>query len=139
MTEKEFQRQLRLQRANAIIGTISNCGRRFFRQSIDGRVSKFEIAENGRLYFRDKYSDRLLPCSHTKGKAWQCYFSEGGTLKWLVESLANYIKTGKTIAPIVFGPWSPMTCNGDPWGYGDDMERVRDHARRLRIVEETQP
>jgi len=139
MTEKEFQRQLRLQRANAIIGTISNCGRRFFRQSIDGRVSKFEIAENGRLYFRDKHSDRRLPCSHTKGRTWQRYFSEGGTLKSLIESLANYIKKDEPISPFFFGPWSPTTCNGDLWGYGDDMARVRDHAKRLGIVTEQQP
>ena len=136
MTEKEFQRQLRLQRANALIITISSCGRRFFRQSIDGRVSKFEIAENGRLYYRDKYSDRSLPCSHTKSKSWQRHFSEGGTLKSLIEALANYIKTGQPINPFFFGPWSPSTCNGDLWGYGDDMVKVREHAQRLGIVAE---
>lgn len=134
MTEKESQRQLRLQRANAIIVTISNCGRHFFRQSIDGRVSKFEIAENGRLYFRDKYSDHRLPCSHTKGRAWQQHFTEGGTLKSLIEAIANYIKTGETISLFFFGPWAATTCNGDLWGYGDDMELVREHAKRLGIV-----
>lgn len=124
----------RVERTNELLRLISVSGRRFFYHANSGRVSQFEIAENGRLYFRDKYSDRLLPCSHTKGKAWQRYFSEGGTLKSLVEALANYIKTGKTIAPLVFGPWSPTTCNGDLWGYGADMETVRQHALKLGII-----
>lgn len=134
MSEKEFQRQLRLQRVNALINAISSYGRRFFRQSIDGRVSKFEIAENGRLYFRDKYSDRLLPCSRMEGRTWQRYFTEGGSLKCLVEALSTYIKTGAPINPYFFGPWSPNICKGDLWGYGESMTIIRDHACRLGIT-----
>lgn len=132
MKDKKFQKLLRLQRANALLATISVCGRQFFRQGV--RISHFEIADNGRLYFRDKYSDRSLPCSHTKARAWQRHFSEGGTLKSLVESLAGYVRTGEPVNPFFFGPWSPSTCNGDLWGYGDDMAIVRGHAQRLGIV-----
>lgn len=132
MKDKKFHKLLRLQRANALIVTISSCGRRFFRHG--ERVSQFEITGSGHFYYRDKYSDRLLPCWRTKGPTWQRHFSEGGTLKSLVESLAVYIKSGEPVNPFFFGPWAPSTCDGDLWGYGEDMAIVRGHAQRLGIV-----
>lgn len=132
MTEKESQKQLRLQRANALIKTISEHGRRFFRQPMSERVSRFELA--GRLYFVDKVSDRRLPLSHTKSNQWSRYFSEGDTLKALVEALGLYIKTGQQINPHHLGPWPVAVCGGDLWGYGKSMQVIRDYAARLEII-----
>jgi hypothetical protein len=62
-------------------------------------------------------------------------FSEGGTLRSLVEQLRDYIRTGKQVHPQSFGPWPQWYCDGDLWGYGDDMQQVRDKAISLEISE----
>lgn len=57
-------------------------------------------------------------------------------MKRFVEYLADYIRTGKPITnQYVLGPWDEWMCNGDLWGYGDDMEKVRELAIDLGIYE----
>lgn len=129
-------KQERVDKANDLINTIASCGRGFFYSSGKNTISHFKINhQNGRLYFVDKYSDQCLPLSHTKSKRWHQYFTEGGTLKALVEYLADYITTGKTITnQYVLGPWEEWMCHGDLWGYGEDMEKVRQKATELGIT-----
>jgi len=125
----------RTENANRFIKAISNCGRRFFWSEEFERVSRFELAENGRLYFHDKYTGVRLPLSHKYGHKWQANFSDGGTLKNLVEHLADYIQTGKPISDCyALGPWADWVGNnGDPWGYGEDMKKIRRAASELGI------
>ena len=112
-------RKERVEKVNVLIETIASCGRHFF--SMTGmaceRPSHFEIDEmNGRLYFWDKRTYEKLPLSHTKSKRWHVNFTEGGTLLYLVECLANYIQIGNPIDVGHFGPWPESCCGGDSWG-----------------------
>lgn len=135
---KREQKQKRVEKANQFIQSIANCGCRFFWSKKFDRVSRFELAENGRLYFHDKYTGVRLPLSHMKSDRWQVKFSEGGTLKALVEYLAHYIRTGKPITnQYVLGPWEEWMCRGDLWGYAEDMENVRQSALKLGIYKAT--
>ena len=62
-------------------------------------------------------------------------FSEGGTLRQLVERLSEFIMWDRPIPAHILGPWPDWVCGGDPWGYGDDMDAVRAVARALGLVE----
>lgn len=126
----------RLLKANKLIATIATCGRLFFSSEKYQRISRFEIHDNGRLYYFDKHTAELLPLSHTKSHRWDTKFSDGGTLKALIEYMAHYIRTGRPITnQYVFGPWEEWMCNGDLWGYGDDMNIVRNKAMALGIFQ----
>lgn len=114
---------------NALLVEIGACGRRFFARS--DRQARFELDPKGRIWFVDDYSNRPIYTHHTRD-SWRG-FSHGGTLRDLVIALRDFIRTGQ---PIVghFGPWPQSTCGGDLWGYGEDMQRVRDAADRLGIA-----
>lgn len=135
---KKEQKQKRVENANQFLQAIANCGRRFFWYSKENRVSRFELAENGRLYFWDDYTNARLPLSHPKSNQWHVKFSHGGTMKRLVELLADFIRNGKPFTnQYVLGPWEDWMCRGDLWGYGDDMEKVRQSALKLGIYKAT--
>lgn len=110
----------RINEANKVIAIIASFGRKFF--ASNGRIARFEADWQGRVKFRDAYSDRLVslhPRSRMKG------FSNGGTLEALVKALYGFIRTGVPIRSTWFGPWPPNVCGGDLWAYGKDMAKVR--------------
>ena len=87
MTKKD-----RLDAANTLLLTISNCGRRFFFDSRYNSVSQFKFGSNmgydhNRLYFHDKSSNKLLPCSHYTSNNWKVNFTQGGTLFAMIKDL----------------------------------------------------
>jgi len=110
--------------ANAFIRVIANCGRKFFAHS--GEVSRLVVDSRGRVWFFDAYSKRDIYVAyryHWRG------FTEGGTLRCLIERLRDFVRTGER-PRLALGPWPPEFCNGDLWGYGADMQLVRDAAER---------
>lgn len=112
----------RVASANAVLVSVSTYGRRFFHDKGSDRVSKFKL-HGGSLYLIDKYTE--MPTAMRKGASWR-RFSDGGTLRALVEALAGYIRTGKPISSRYFGPWPAHYCDGDLWGYGHlAMDAVR--------------
>lgn len=115
----------RLEHANAILLSMSRHGRRFFYSKDHDRVARFELDDQGRVRIRDEYTGRAVLL--VKDGRWRG-FNNGGTLRRLVEDLANYIRTGKTIRNH-FGPWPEWICGGDLWGYGDAAEKVRAEVR----------
>jgi hypothetical protein len=124
----------RLETANRIIEIISEHGRRFFSLNADrrepvypDRISRFEIIKD-RLWFRDKYTGKRIYVLYRAGR-WRG-FSEGGTLRSLVENLADYILKGAPVRAH-FGPWADWICHGDLWGYGDSMADVRRRIHEL--------
>lgn len=133
----KLTKQQRLDLANQIIVVISKYGRKFFSRHADGagrgladRISRFEIGESGRLKFRDKYTDRLIHMHQASYSAWRG-FSEGGTLRSLVNNLARFITHGDEIANH-FGPWREEMCGGDLWGYGlPESARMREEVAPL--------
>jgi hypothetical protein len=123
----------RLKRANELLEVIASCGHRFFWSEEFDRVSKFEIGENGRLYFIDKYRGERLPLSHMTSNHWDVKFTEGGTLQRLIRHLAKFIRTGMPITTqYVFEHWENW-CTSELWEYGEDMEKVREAAKKLEI------
>lgn len=105
----------RLAHVNDLLAAISRHGRRFFYDPDRDRIARFEIDLAGRLWFRDDYTDRRIYIAY-RGK-WR-WFSHGGTMRALVESLAAYIRQGKPVPAGHLGPWPEWYCEGDLWGYG---------------------
>lgn len=126
-----MDKKRRMKYANMVIGQIADCGRKFFYHR--GNVSHFELDRRSRLWFVDGYEDYKI----CMVKGWgNRGFSEGGTLKALVDDLVNYIRTGEKLSEGRFGPWPEWYCNGDLWGYGEDMQKVRDMAMALGMIDE---
>ena len=126
-------KQERLARANKLIRTIASTGHRFFRHKED--VSFFELGKRGHVFFVDSYTKKRIYVHLSNGR-WRG-FSNGGTLRSLVCALRDWITKGTNVPSSTFGPWPSWYCNGDLWGYGDDMGKVRECARRLGICAET--
>lgn len=124
MTKEE-----RLAKANQMIRAIASCGRKFF--AYQDRVSRFDVDGRGRVWFIDKYTQKRI-YTHYAGQ-WRG-FSDGGTLHGVAVALREFIIHGKQLRPTTFGPWPEWICGGDLWGYGEDMQSVRDAAKDLGIV-----
>lgn len=140
-SEKREEKLARTDKANQLIEEIASCGRKFFRvekqylkEGEDERVSKFELSSRGHVYFIDKWTKKKV-YTHYVGN-WK-KFSEGGTLQTLVEKLRNYISKGQKLRGNILGPFPEWICGGDLWGYGKDMEQVRDKAVELEILDTT--
>lgn len=115
----------RVKAVNKFLSVIGNCGRKFFFHK--GKVSCFKVDPRGRVWFVDSATQRRIYTHPTGfGNRWRG-FSEGGTLRTLVEKLSYYIRTGEA-QRLNLGPWPEWVCGGDLWGYGSDMELVRQAA-----------
>lgn len=128
----------RAERVNELLRVIAGCGRRFFSQDADRlqrmespRIAHMEVDWLARVWHWDAYSGKRIFIQHPRGK-WRG-FTNGGTLRALVEAFREYISHGKQVSRFAFGPWPQDLCGGDLWGYGEDMQLVRDAAARLGI------
>jgi hypothetical protein len=118
---------------NALIVVIASCGRHFFRR--DNTVSQFEVDDNGRVWWVDKWRGSRMCPGH--GGWYGSKFSEGGTLNQVAQRLRLYVMYGDAIPAhhTYFGPWKPSHCDGDLWGYHEDMGVIRRAAEALGIQE----
>lgn len=117
----------RLEKANDLIKVIASCGREFFKH--DGFVSYLELSETGRVFFIDYYTKKRI-YTHRSNVHWNG-FTSGGTLKYFVVMLRRYIKNDCKI-PLFYFSSEGWNCE-QPWGYGGDLEIVRDAAVKLDI------
>lgn len=129
-------KQARAALANRAIEIIAGYGRKFFSLHADDRVggperiSRFELRDDGRLWFIDKYTQKAIDVA-CRRERWDG-FSEGGTLRDLVFAMADWITGKRKDSPVnALGPWPDYVCGGDPWGYGVDMATVREQIREL--------
>lgn len=123
LQEKERKKE-RMAHANDVIRAISKHGRRFFYSEKNDAIASFQFDPQGRLCYRDEYFQKTF-IVHI-GKRWTTTFSNGGTLKRLVEALAIYIRTGNPIPCGHFGHWDGSDAQNDLWAYGSDaMNEVR--------------
>lgn len=120
----------RIEKANALIQVIGDCGRGFFRRK--DRYARIEIDARGRAWWIDDYTEKRI-YMHYPGR-WRG-FSNGGTLRALADHLREYALRGTRVPANQFGPWPGWLCNGDLWGYGKDMETVRTAALEFGIIE----
>lgn len=137
-------RDKRLETANAVLRVIASHGRRFFSQDADRiermespRVSRFEFALNGRLWYVDKYRGARIYVHHdpTTRRGWGWRFSDGGTLLDLCRALRDFILRDDQRFLRHLGPFPEWNCGGDLWGYGrDPMESVRAEVTALLVL-----
>ena len=134
MSRTTTTREQRVETANEFLRIISEHGRHFFRtfHRNHGRpyeeVDCFELDGRGRVWFRQRWDDSRIYTHYTG--AWRG-FMHGGTLRLLIRALCNYIM-GRADLPTL-GPWPEWVCGGDLWGYGSEMEKVRE---RINLLEE---
>jgi len=124
-------RPQRLVEVNELLAVIASCGRRFFAH--ETRVARFEL-QRGHIVFVDHYTE-LVIYVEMKHLTWRG-FSGGRTLRLLVRQLMVFIQRGAPLPENTFGSWPGWICEEDRWGYGDDMQLVRDAAIRLGLVVE---
>ncbi|MCA9924225.1 MAG: hypothetical protein KC421_17735 [Anaerolineales bacterium] len=123
------ERQQRLKNANRLIKTIATHGRRLL--SNNESITQILMDERQRLWLLDAYTQKKIYLHY---QSWGHGFSDGGTMRQLIVLLKQYILTGQTIHHSFFGPWPQWLCNGDIWGYGEDMNVVRSIAQDLGII-----
>ncbi len=126
MTTAKATKIERIQRVNAAVIEIGNRGRRFFYYNKEDRYAQMMMTPSGHLKWRDEYSDDLVHI--VKSGPWHG-FSNGGTLRSLVEAFAHYVRTGEPVGSWRFGPWGEYMCDGDLWDYG--KENMLDLRRAL--------
>lgn len=120
----------RLDVVNRIIKVIGSHGRHFLSENSDRRelvdkpfFAHFKIDKRSELWYVDRYSRKDILVKHQDWPG----FTDGGTLRDLVNHFADYIWNGKSIQMRSFGPWPDRACGGDLWGYGlEEMEKVRE-------------
>jgi len=121
------ERKTRLQNANELIKTIAGCGRKFFKYA--NGISHFELDQRWRIWFVNAWNGKRIYLHY---RYWRC--PEGGTLRDLINALKRYIQHGEKIPRHHLGPFPEWYSDGDPWGYGHDMEQVRNKALELGII-----
>ena len=125
----------RLATVNAIIRVIGSHGRHFLSENSDHRTlvknpffAHFIVDRRNEIWYVDRASRKAVLVRSER--RWT-HFNDGGTLRDLVKHFAEHIETGKPINPRYFGPYPEWSCGGDPWGYGEDMVRVREEIAAL--------
>ncbi|MDK9789774.1 hypothetical protein [Vibrio sp. D431a] len=108
---KKDKKKERVEHANALLINFSSVGAKFFLHN--GGASQFEVDTHGKIWFLDKCSDRRVYV-YREGR-WKG-FTEGGTLRTLIEALRDYIRTGEKISPRFVVP--AFYSYGDVYGYG---------------------
>lgn len=126
---RKLAQQHRLAVANRILRTIGNHGRLFFSNYSDGacagqrkRYAEFFFAPSGRLKYRDRGRSAAVVdvcASGSWGK-----FTDGGTLRRVVEHLRDYIMHGHGGTVLV----------REYWGYSD-LDRALCNNELLEIYE----
>ena len=114
-------RAVRQRRCNRLLEAIADHGRQFFRHK--EKVAKLEIDGRYRIWYRNEYTGKRV---YTHRPWLGRGFHHGGTLNALVRSMRDYIITGEDRVAGFLGPWPDHVCGGDLWGYGDDMQTIRD-------------
>ena len=123
-------KQERADKVNELVRVIGDCGRHFFKHR--DRYARIEIDHRGRVWWIDDYTGKRIYTHYELG-SWKG-FSHGGTLRDLVRDFRDYITKAKQLRANSFGPWPEWLCHGDLWGYGTDMNRVREAANSLGLV-----
>jgi hypothetical protein len=102
LSHKQLIDNTRIEVCNRIIEEISKHGRRFFSEGTY-KVG-FELKE-GKLYYRDNYTGKLILAGRKSMKFTNKAFSHGGTLEGMIKNMRDFIYTGeKQILPVRY--WS---------------------------------
>ncbi len=124
-------KEARVEIANRFLEIIASHGRKFFAH--ERHISRFELDKRRRVWFVDKYSQKR---EYTHYRYWGRRFTEGGTMFALAKHLQAFIMGRESLPISSLGPWPDWYCDGDLWGYGDDMAKVRAECAALATTEE---
>ena len=126
------EKQLRCQRANSFIRIVGSHGRRFFYNKKRNEFARLEIDHRGRIWLIDEYQGARI-YTHYRYR-WRG-FSNGGTLRMIVERLRDYVRTGNLLPRgIIY--WPKWYCDGNLWGYSAiQMACVRAAAKQVGIFQ----
>ncbi|MDE1188235.1 MAG: hypothetical protein PW844_17360 [Pantoea sp.] len=128
-------KQERLEHANQLIQIIAAHGRRFFFSDCTGKTAQLLIDQRGRVWFLDEYSGKLIFTHKTTWTNKWRGFTHGGTLRYFVEMMRDYIVKGEQIHPYYLGPERRNITDGNIWGYTDEaIKAVREQAALLPII-----
>lgn len=118
----------RVNHCNELIKEISVCGRKLFCAKT---LAYLKVNQQGQVFFVDDWTGYPV-FTHYEGK-WR-HFSHGGTLRRLIIAMREYVCGDREHLGGHLGPWPRELCNGDLWGYGGDMQKVRDKAFELGLL-----
>jgi hypothetical protein len=123
----------RCEQVNQAIQIIASHGRRFFFSSSSQSYASMQVDDRGKVWFIDSYSrKRIYTHPTTWGGRWKG-FTNGGTLKDLVEKFRDYICTGTQLSAYYLGPERSFD-ESNVWGYdAESMRAVRDQAGLLPV------
>jgi hypothetical protein len=109
----------RYKEANKVLEIVSQHGRRFFWSPVFERRAYFGLDRHGQIWYCDEHSGLKI---HPFGDQDWPGFTNGSTLKYLVQKLAHYIKTGECVPLSQF----PYENDDRRWAYGEsEMHKVR--------------
>lgn len=120
------EKERRVIEVNEFIAVIAAHGRHFFRYK--DVVARFELDDHGKIWFHNEYTGKRI-YTHQRG-GWKG-FHHGGTLLDLCKALRDYIMGRGEFPARAAGPWPEWLCNGDLWGYEDDIKPVREKIREI--------
>ncbi|AJY12793.1 hypothetical protein K6W16_13615 [Burkholderia dolosa] len=105
----------RAEHANQLLRAIGSHGRRFFYNAKHDQYARFELDSRGRVWFVDDYTQKRV-YTHDKGR-WRG-FTQGGTLRSLVERMRDYIRTGWQLPRgVIAPPYMGGNSEDNVWGY----------------------
>ena len=123
----------RLENVNQFIREIGSCGRRFFYNAKSDRYARMEMDDRGRVWFVDDFTQERI-YTHFRYRPWPG-FSNGGTLKRLVEVFRDHVKKGSQLNSRYFDINPSLYCSGHPWGYPHEIcAELSDKAVHLGIM-----
>lgn len=126
----------RAEHANQLIQAIASHGRKFFWCKSKSRTSSIEVDARGKVWFIDDYTGKRI-YTHYEGH-WRG-LSHGGTLKYLIEAMRDYISKGQKISIRQIAPnRGEMDGNRDMWGYGyEACAALKLAVSHMPIIENT--
>jgi hypothetical protein len=135
LATKMAQKHQRVEQVNQVIRIIADHGRRFFYNAGNQTYASMHIDKFGKIWFVDDYTQKAILTQKTAwGGRWKG-FSNGGTLRALVEAFRDYIRDG---IPLPLGFLGPERFNdSNVWGYDEQgMKAVREQAGALPVFKQ---
>lgn len=135
LATKMEEKHLRAEQVNQVIRIIADHGRRFFYHAGTNNYARMYVDGFGKIWFVDDYTGKAVYTHKTTwGGRWKG-FSNGGTLRSLVEEFRDYIRTGIPLHRGFLGP--ERFDDSNIWGYDEaEMKAVREQAGVLPVFKQ---
>lgn len=129
-SEKFAQVVERLHAANELIYVVSTTGCRYFSRGT--LYAHLEIDDRSQVYLFDPVTGFRV---HAYRGMQHSQFLQIPHMQKFIQALARYVRWGGKLGLNELGPWPNSVLFGDPWGYGEDMEKIRKFAAEQGVYE----